>query len=125
MVRAVAGAGAAARAAAGGGVAARAAADAATGGGAIAAAGAVRTAGTKGGAVSDAASGSGVASPAAEIKYTLLGAGLATLVVFATNQSADWIPLGQSLRFLIAGGLALTPFGLWTTLRVFRELKQP
>jgi O-antigen/teichoic acid export membrane protein len=66
----------------------------------------------------------GVASPAAEIKYTLLGAGLATLVVFATNQSADWIPLGESLRFLIAGGLALTPFGLWTTLRVFRELKQ-
>lgn len=65
----------------------------------------------------------GVASPAAEIRYTLGGAALAAMAMLATEYSADWVPLPDSLRCLIVGGLVLSPYGLWAAYRVYREFR--
>ena len=59
----------------------------------------------------------------AEIRYTLVGAALAALAFLATEYSAGWVPLPDSLRGLIVGGLVLSPYGLWAVLRVFREFR--
>ena len=65
----------------------------------------------------------GVASPLPELRYTALGALLAGAAWFAIGASSDWLPLPDSLRVLVVGGLVLAPYGLWAALRILREFR--
>lgn len=63
----------------------------------------------------------GVASPSAEIRYTLGGGVLAVLAILATEATSGLVPLPDSLRCLVVGGIVLAPYGLWAAARVARE----
>jgi hypothetical protein len=65
-----------------------------------------------------------IASPSAEIRYTLLGVALAAIATLAADYSAPWVPLSDSLRTFVVGAVVLSPYGIWTGLRVLREVKQ-
>jgi len=65
----------------------------------------------------------GVANPGSEIRYTLLGATLVAWTWIVVEVSADWVPLGDSMRMLIVGSIALAPYALWTGLRIIREFR--
>ena len=65
----------------------------------------------------------GIASPAAELRYTLLGATLSAAVVIAVDISEAWIPLSRALRTLLIGPLVIAPYALWASLRVWREFR--
>lgn len=65
----------------------------------------------------------GIATPLAEIRYTLLAVVLVTLVMLATNWTAGWVPLPNSLRMLVVGAIVLAPYGIWVAWRVVREFR--
>jgi len=65
----------------------------------------------------------GMGTPSAELRYTLLGGVLTVMAILATEWSVDLVPLSDSLRLIVVGGIVLAPYGIWTGLRVLREIK--